>query len=163
VPPVFEVSDEDALVELVDDVLLDPEPNCEIRLCRLAASLPGPPTASDESLDPLDVDELLPCDCKTDIRFCRKLPIACAAFDVLDDELVEFVPVALVELLDVPLLLESLVPVTPICDKALAMAPIKPPPLPPPPPGGGGGGKPPMELPESLLPDCVLNPICDVK
>jgi len=160
---VPEVSDDEVLVELADDVSLDDvEVSCEIRLCKLAASLPGPPTALAESLDPLDVEELLPCDCRAAIRLCKKLPIACAALDVadvLEDELVESVPVELVELPDVPLLPASLVPVTPICDRALAMASIKP----PPPPPGGGGGMPPTELLESLPPDCELNPICDVK
>jgi hypothetical protein len=152
-----EVSDDELVVELAEDVLPDDdEVNCEIRLCRLAASFPGPPTALAESDDPLALDEL-PCDCKADIRLCKKLPIACAALDVLDVELVESELVELVELLEVPLLLESLVPVTPICDKASAMAPIRPPPPP------GGGGVLPTALLELLLPDCVLHPICDVK
>ena len=148
-----EVSDDELVVELAEDVLPDDdEVNCEIRLCRLAASFPGPPTALAESDDPLALDEL-PCDCKADIRLCKKLPIACAALDVLVDELVES------ELVELPeeLLLVSLVPVTPICDKASAMAPIKPPPPP------GGGGVLPTALLELLLPDCVLHPICDVK
>ncbi len=157
---VSEVSD-DEVVAAVLAVLLedDDEPNWEIRFCSAAASFPGPPTLLAASLDPLDVDELLLSDCRADIRFCRKLPIACAALelpDVLEDESVE---PELVELLELPLLLESLAPVTPICDRASAMAPSKP----PPPPPGGGGGMPPMALLESLPPDCVLDPISDVK
>ena len=139
------------LDEELDDELLD-EPSSEIRLCKLASSLPGPPK---ESLEPLAVDELLLCDCKADIRFCRKAPMACAASDELDEVLPES---ELVELPEVPVLLELPVPLTPICDKASAMAPIKPPP-----PPGGGGGMLPTVLPESLPPDCELYPVSDVK
>jgi hypothetical protein len=148
--PVDDVED----VSLVDE---DDEPSSEIRLCRLDASLPGPPTALAASVESLADDELLLCACKAAIKFCRKLPIACAAL-VVPEALLES---ELVELLDVPVLLESLVPVTPIWDKALAMASIKPPlalPLP-----CGVGGMPPMAFPESLPLDCVLIPHCDVK
>ena len=137
--------------DVLEDVLLldeDEVPSSAIRLCRLAASLPGPP-AFDEPLDPLDVEVLPLCACSALIRLCKKPLMACAALEVPDEELLES---ELVDLLDVPVLL---VPVTPICDKASAMAPIKP----PPPPGGGGGMLPTV----LLLPDCVLHPICDVR
>jgi len=137
--PVLAVSD-DVLVLLVD---VD-EPNSEIRLCRLDNRLPGPLVELTASVEPLELALLLvPSDCKADIRFCRKLPIACAALEVEDEELLES---ELVEPDELPELLES---PTPICCRALAIAPIRPPPLPP----GGGGGMLPMVLLESLLPD----------
>jgi hypothetical protein len=144
--PVLDVSVDVLAVPAVD---VD-EPNSEIRLCRLENRLPGPLVELTASVEPLELEVLLvPCDCNADIRFCRKLPIACAALELEDDELLES---ELVELDELPELLESL---TPICCRALATAPIRPPP--------GGGGMLPTVLLESLLPDCVPDWICDQK
>lgn len=150
---------DDVEVDAVDAVDVAAEvDNCEIRSCNADASPPGPPLPdvadvadvplTDEVLSELDDESLLPCDCKADIRLCRKLPMACAASDdalVLLLESVLEVDAVLPVLL--PELLES--PVTPIDCKASAIAPIKP----PPPPRGGGGGMLPMPLVPSLPPD----------
>ncbi|HEX7649990.1 MAG TPA: hypothetical protein VF450_21520 [Noviherbaspirillum sp.] len=149
--------DED-VEEVLPEVLVDEdEPSSAIKLCRLDASLPGPPAALAASVEPLEDEELLlPWACNAAIRLCRKPLIAWPASEVLEEVLLESEPVAL---LDAAALLESLVPVMPIFDKASAIAPIKPPPAPP----GGGGGMLPTLLLELLLPDCELHPICDVE